>query len=386
MSSSYGKNLTVTIFGQSHSAAIGVTMDGFPAGFPVDMEALGRFLARRAPGGGPLATPRKEADAPEFLCGLVNNITCGAPLTAVIRNTNVRPQDYAALQSVPRPGHADYTANVRYGGHQDASGGGHFSGRLTAPLVFAGSVARDLLKEKGVTIGAHIASIANVNDEPLDPVNVDAQTLERLAGSRFPLLCPEKEENMRCAVALAREARDSVGGVIECAAVGVPAGIGSPFFGSVESVVSQLAFSIPAVKAVEFGDGRLLAGMCGSQANDPMRMRDGQIICTSNHNGGVTGGITNGMPVVFRAAVKPTPSIAQEQQTIDVGRRENTQLVISGRHDPCIVPRAVVVVESVLAIALCELMMDDAAQKAMGTGEGTVGGTIGALPQTPPRT
>ena len=382
MRANFGEHFKLTIFGESHGAAIGIVIDGLPAGAAIDEESIARQMARRAPGNDPTATARKEADAVRILSGVRDGRATGAPLCAMIENTNTRSDDYRNIAASMRPGHADYAGYVKYGGYNDPRGGGHFSGRLTAPLVFAGSVARNLLKEKGVTIGAHIASIADVNDEPLDSVNVDAQALDRLAGSRFPLLCPEKEEDMRRAVALAREARDSVGGVIECAAVGVSAGIGSPFFGSVESVVSQLAFSIPAVKTVEFGDGRLLAGMRGSQANDPMRMRDGQIVCTSNHNGGVTGGITNGMPVVFRVAVKPTPSIAQEQQTIDVGKRENTQLTIAGRHDPCIVPRAVVVVESILAIALCELMMDDAAQNAMRTVEGTVG----ALPQTPPRT
>ena len=378
MRANFGEHFKLTIFGESHGAAIGVVIDGLPAGAEIDETYIARQMARRAPGNDPTATARKEADAVRILSGVYNGRATGAPLCAMIENTNTRSGDYKNIAVSMRPGHADYAGYVKYNGYNDPRGGGHFSGRLTAPLVFAGSVARNLLKEKGVTIGAHIACIADVNDKPFDSVNVDAQTLDWLAGLRFPLLCPEKEEDMRRTVASAREARDSVGGVIECAAVGVPTGIGSPFFGSVESVVSQLAFSIPAVKAVEFGDGMAFAGMRGSQANDPMRMEEERVICTSNHNGGVTGGITNGMPIIFRVAVKPTPSIAQEQQTVDMVKRENAPLVITGRHDPCIVPRAAVVVESILAIALCELMMDDAAQKAM---EETIGGRLGLCPK-----
>ena len=256
MSSSYGKNLTVTIFGQSHSAAIGVTMDGFPAGFPVDMEVLGRFLARRAPGGGPLATPRKEADAPEFLCGLVNNVTCGAPLTAVIRNTNVRPQDYAALQSVPRPGHADYTANVRYGGHQDASGGGHFSGRLTAPLCIAGGICLQFLQARGVRVMARIVRVGGIEDTAA----FDAPVGEK----PFPVVSDDAGEQMRQAILAAKAEGDSLGGVIECRVEGLPAGLGAPMFDGMENRIAQIVFGIPAVKGVEFGAGFAAAELRGS--------------------------------------------------------------------------------------------------------------------------
>ena len=264
-----------------------------------------------------------------------------------------------------RPGHADYAGSVKYDGFSDPRGGGHFSGRLTAPLVFAGSIARQLLARQGIVIGAHIAAIADVSDAPLDSVHVRADTLLQLQQSRFPLLDPAMEAPMRAAVEAAKADHDSVGGVIECAAVGVPAGIGSPFFGSVESVASQLLFSVPAVKAVEFGDGMAIAQGRASQTNDAMRHDGAHVRCLTNHNGGVTGGITNGMPIVLRTAIKPTPSIARQQQTVDLSSGEDTLLSISGRHDPCIVPRAVVVIESVLAIALCELMMDDASTKAM---------------------
>ena len=342
-----------------------MVVDGLPAGARLDEAYIAGQMARRAPGGDPTATARKEADAVRILSGAMNGRATGAPLCAMIENTNTRSGDYASRAARMRPGHADYAGYVKYRGMNDPRGGGHFSGRLTAPLVFAGSVARLLLRERGIEIGAHIAAIAEELDARFDPVGVDARTLCGLAQSRFPLLNPEKEAPMRRAVAEARAAQDSVGGVIECAAVGVRAGVGSPFFGSVESVVSQLAFSVPAVKAVAFGDGMALAEMRGSEANDAMRMDGDGVTCESNHNGGVTGGITNGMPVIFRAAIKPTPSIARAQRTVDVAKRENAVLEIAGRHDPCIVPRAVVVMESILAIALCELEMDDAAQRAL---------------------
>ena len=365
MRANFGEHFKLTIFGESHGPAIGVVLDGLPAGARIDEAYIAGQMARRAPGNDPTATARKEADAVRILSGVLSGRATGAPLCAMIENTNTRSSDYGNIAANMRPGHADYAGYVKYGGMNDPRGGGHFSGRLTAPLVFAGSVARLLLKEKGVAVGAHIAAIAGERDARFDPVNVDVWTLDRLAESRFPLLQPDKEAAMRAAVAAARADRDSVGGVIECAAVGVRAGIGSPFFGSVESVVSQLAFSVPAVKAIEFGDGMAMAEMRASAANDAMRMDGENVVCESNHNGGITGGITNGMPVIFRAAIKPTPSIAQPQRTIDITKRENAILEIAGRHDPCIVPRAVVVMESILAIALCELMMDDAAQRAL---------------------
>ena len=366
MRANFGEHFKLTIFGESHGPAIGVVIDGLPAGARIDEEYIAKQMARRAPGNDPTATARKEADAVRILSGVMNGRATGAPLCAVIENTNTRSGDYGNIAANMRPGHADYAGYVKYCGMNDPRGGGHFSGRLTAPLVFAGSVARLLLREKGVTVGAHIESIADERDARFDLVNVDVWTLDKLTESRFPLLQPDREAAMREAVAAARAQKDSVGGVIECAAVGVRAGIGSPFFGSVESVVSQLAFSVPAVKAIEFGDGMALAGMRASAANDAMRMDGDNVVCESNHNGGITGGITNGMPVIFRAAIKPTPSIAQPQRTIDIDKRENAVLEIAGRHDPCIVPRAVVVMESILAIALCELEMDDAAQRALG--------------------
>lgn len=365
MRGSFGQHFRLTIFGESHGGAIGMVIDGIPSGTPIDEEAIARDMARRAPGSDPTATSRKEPDRVKIVSGLFEGRATGTPLCGLIENTNTRSGDYAQLRAKMRPGHADYAGRVKYEGFNDPRGGGHFSGRITAPLVFAGSIARQLLASKGITIGAHIAAIGSLADDAFDPALVSANTLRSLHESRFPLLDPTKEAPMRELVAQAKAALDSIGGVIECAAAGVPAGIGSPFFGSVESVASQLLFSVPAVKAVEFGDGMALSFLHGSQANDAMRFESGRVTCLTNHNGGVTGGITNGMPIILRAAIKPTPSIGQPQQTVDLAAGENTELSIVGRHDPCIVPRAVVVIESALAIALCELMMDDASTKAM---------------------
>lgn len=365
MRGQFGQHFKLSIFGESHGPAIGVVIDGIPAGTPIDEEAIARDMARRAPGNDPTATSRKEADRVKIVSGLFEGRATGTPLCGMIENTNTRSGDYAQLRTRMRPGHADYAGFVKYGGYNDPRGGGHFSARLTAPLVFAGSIARQLLRHKGVEVAAHIAAIGDISDTPFDPVHVDAAALRALQERRFTLLSPDMEAPMREAVAAARMAGDSIGGIVECAAVGVPAGVGSPFFGSVESVASQLLFSIPAVKAVEFGDGMALPRMRGSQSNDAMAMQDGRVVTLTNHNGGVTGGITNGMPVILRAALKPTPSIAREQRTVNLETGEDTTLSITGRHDPCVVPRAVVVVESALCIALCELMMDNASINAL---------------------
>ena len=350
MSSSFGKNLTVTIFGQSHSPAIGVTVDGFPAGAAVDFEALSRFLARRAPGNSPLSTARKEADAPEFLCGLAGGVTCGAPLTAIIRNTNTRPQDYAELQRIPRPGHADYTANVRYGGHQDSSGGGHFSGRLTAPLCIAGGLCLQFLERRGVRVSARIVSIGGI----CDTAAFDAPVGEK----PFPVVTDAVGEAMQRAILDAKAGGDSLGGVIECRVDGLPAGLGAPMFDGMENRIAQIVFGIPAVKGIEFGAGFAAAAMRGSEHNDAFRVENGRVVTQTNHSGGILGGITDGMPLVFRAAVKPTPSIARAQQSVDLAAMENAALEIRGRHDPCIVPRAVPCMEAAAAIAVMDAWLD----------------------------
>ena len=353
MSSTYGENLKLSIFGQSHGLAIGMTLDGIPAGLPVDLEVLQAFLNRRAPGQNDFSTPRREEDRPEFLSGLLDGFTCGAPIAAIIRNTNTRSGDYANLKDCPRPGHADYTAQVKYGGYQDSAGGGHFSGRLTAPLCVAGGLCKQWLEGRGIRIGAHITAIEGEEDiafEPLCP-QLDAVQID------FPVLDREAGIRMRAAVARVKAEQDSVGGVIECAVTGLPAGLGEPMFGGVENRIAQIVYGIPAVKGVEFGAGFGAAKLRGSQNNDDFRMENGRVITASNHCGGILGGITNGMPVLFRVAVKPTPSISQVQQSVSLSEQENRGLVIKGRHDPCIVPRAVPVVEAAAAIALFDLML-----------------------------
>lgn len=354
MSSTYGENLKLSIFGQSHGAAIGMTLDGIPAGLPVDLEALQAFLNRRAPGQNDYSTPRREEDRPEFLSGVLDGHTCGAPLAAIIRNTNTRSGDYANLKDCPRPGHVDYTAQVKYGGSQDAAGGGHFSGRLTAPLCIAGGLCKQWLEARGIRIGAHIAAIAGVRDVPFDSMNPQLDAVD----TRFPVLDAQAGAGMREAVSAARMDLDSVGGIIECAVTGLPVGLGEPMFGGVEGRIAQIVYGIPAVKGVEFGIGFEAANLRGSENNDPFRMEHGKVVTATNHCGGILGGITNGMPLLFRAAIKPTPSISQVQQSVSLSLGENRELVVKGRHDPCIVPRAVPVVEAAAAIALFDLILE----------------------------
>ena len=356
MASYLGEHIHVSVFGQSHSPAIGVVVDGLPAGERVDMEELGRFLKRRAPGQNATSTPRKEADLPQFLSGLVDDVTCGAPLAALIENTNTRSQDYAQLRDKPRPGHADFTAQVKYGGFQDVAGGGHFSGRLTAPLCIAGGICLQILKRRGIEVAAHIASIAGEADRPFDPMGESVETLDALKRAPFPVLDEKAGERMRKAILQAKEEGDSVGGIVECLVTGVPAGLGEPMFGGIENRLAAALFGIPAVKGVEFGAGFGVATMRGSENNDPFTVKDGKLVTETNHAGGILGGITNGMPLVFRLAVKPTPSIAKQQQTVSLSKKQVDELVVTGRHDPCIVPRAVPVVEAVTALVLTDLL------------------------------
>jgi len=352
MSSTYGERFRITIFGQSHAPAIGVTMEGIPAGFAIDMERLYRFLQRRAPGNSPTATARKEADKPVFLSGLVDNVTCGVPITAIIENTNTRSGDYANLRDCPRPGHADYPAQVKYGGSHDIAGGGHFSGRMTAPLCIAGGICIQILEQMGITVAAHMQSIAAVPDVSFDPVNLTAEALLQLREKPFPVLDDDAAQSMQTAILQAKSECDSVGGIIECAAVGLPAGWGDPMFGGMENRIAQIVFGIPAIRGIEFGLGFPAAGMRGSAHNDPWVMEGDTVKTRTNRHGGILGGITTGMPLIFRAAVKPTPSIALEQDSVSLSRGENTKLIVHGRHDPCIVPRAVPVMEAAAAIAI----------------------------------
>ena len=328
MSSTYGENLKISIFGQSHSEAIGVVIDGLPAGFEVDMDELGEFLSRRAPGQGKHTTSRKEPDRPEFLSGLAGGKTCGAPLAALIRNTNTRSSDYDNIRDIPRPGHADFAARIKYGGAEDVSGGGHFSGRLTAPLCIAGGIALQILREKGITVKAEIKEIGGKSDGFLETV----------------------EE--------ARLDADSVGGIIECVIEGVPAGYGNPMFGGVENKIASCVFGIPAVKGVEFGAGFEAARMRGSENNDEFYYgEDGSVRTRTNNHGGILGGITTGMPIVFRTAFKPTPSIGKPQKSISFSEKKDAVLEIKGRHDPCVVMRAAPCVEAAAAITVLDIIL-----------------------------
>ena len=356
MSSTYGEKLKLSVFGESHGNGIGVVIDGLPAGVKIDMDKVLIQMARRAPGKDKTATPRKESDLPRVLSGMLGDTLTGAPLCAVIENTNTRSGDYGNFLACPRPGHSDYTAFVKYKASNDIRGGGHFSGRITAPIVFAGAICRQILESQGIKIAAHINSIGSVNDNRFNPIDIDDSLIEKLNNSSFALIDENAEEKMRYEVEQARLNLDSVGGTIECAVTGIEAGFGEPMFDGVEGVIAKAVFGIPAIKGIEFGKGFELAQMRGSQSNDPFEYKNGKVVTTTNNCGGILGGITNGMPILFTAAVKPTPSISQPQNTVDLQKKENTTLEIHGRHDPCIVPRAVPVFEAVTAIAIINLM------------------------------
>ncbi|NLN46017.1 MAG: chorismate synthase [Clostridiaceae bacterium] len=356
MSSIWGHSIRISVFGESHGAGIGVVVDGFPSGVPIDLDRLAALMERRAPGRTPWSTARKEADRPEILSGLYQGCTTGTPITALIRNTDTRSVDYAPQASCPRPGHADYTGSVRYGGFQDPRGGGHFSGRLTAPLVFAGGLCLQWLALRGIRVYAHAARIGGIDDSPLDLVRPDEAALAAVADKRMPVLSDEAGKAMATAVEQARQDTDSVGGVVEGVVLGLPAGLGDPMFLGLEARLGSLLFSIPAVKAVGFGDGFGVSDALGSTNNDRLFYDDGTVRMRTNHGGGIDGGISNGMPVVFRAAFKPTPSIASPQETVDLAKREETLLVVKGRHDPCIVPRAVPVVEACAALVIADTL------------------------------
>lgn len=354
MSSTYGETLKLSIFGQSHGTAIGMTLDNIPAGLPVDETELQTFLNRRAPGQNDWSTPRREEDSPEFLSGILDGYTCGAPIAAIIRNRNTRSGDYSNLKDLPRPGHADYTAQVKYGGFQDAAGGGHFSGRLTAPLCIAGGLCKQWLSEMGIQIGAHIANIAGICDEFFNPITPNLSTV----GEEFPVISEKAGEAMCAAIADARRIGDSVGGIIECAVTGLPIGLGEPMFGGAEGRIAQIVYGIPAVKGVEFGAGFRVAEMRGFENNDSYTVSDtGGIITATNHAGGILGGITNGMPLIFRCAIKPTPSVSVPQTSVSLSEGVEKELIVKGRHDPCIVPRAVPVVEAAAAIAIFDMVL-----------------------------
>ena len=341
------------IFGESHGPAIGVVLEGVPAGLELDLEQVQKELDRRKPGQDPTATARKESDLVEVLSGVFEGKTTGAPLAMVIRNSDQHSKDYESIRYTPRPSHGDYAGFIKSRGCLDYRGGGHFSGRLTAPLVAAGAVAKQVLAGRGVQVGAHISSIYGICDAALE----DPEELKAVAAKSFPVLNDSKGEEMRQAILEAKEEQDSVGGAIECAVTGLPAGLGAPDFGcNVEGIFSQYLFAVPAVKGVEFGAGVAFSLMRGSEANDPFAVEDGKVVTKTNHAGGINGGITHGMPVTFEVTIRPTPSISLPQESVDLRTGEETEIEIHGRHDPCIVPRAVPVIEAAAALAACAVL------------------------------
>ena len=357
MSSVIGNKIKLSVFGESHGEAIGCVIDGLPSGIKLDADKIDKEMARRAPGKDKTATARKESDTPHILSGVLGGVTTGAPLAMIIENTNTKSSDYGNLMTVPRPGHSDYPAYVKYGGNNDIRGGGHFSGRLTAPIVFAGALAKQILEEKGIKIGAHISRIGDVCDKNFDKNDISPALLEALSKDAFATISAEKELEMRAVIENARLQGNSVGGIIECAAIGMPVGIGANIFDTVESKLSAALFGVPAVKGVQFGAGFGFAEMLGSEANDGYEIEDGKVRLLSNNNGGVLGGMTSGAPIVFSVVLKPTPSISVPQKSVNLQTMENETLVVNGRHDPCVVPRAVPVIEAVTALVLLDMMM-----------------------------
>lgn len=359
MSNTFGNHIKISVAGQSHSKGMGVIIDGLPAGFCIDMDALQTFLNRRAPGQNVFSTKRKEADKPEFLSGLINNCTCGAPILATIQNTDTHSSDYESFKAIPRPSHADYTAQMKYNGFQDVAGGGQFSGRLTAPLCVAGGICLQLLEQENIHILAHIKQIHSQKVPDIPYTDESKKELLKLRQKDFPVLDETVGENMKQIILNASQSGDSVGGIIECFVFGLPAGIGEPLFDRMESRISSAIFSIPAIRGIEFGNGFSCAELYGSQNNDAFCVdAAGNVKTQTNHAGGILGGISNGMPVVFRVAVKPTPSIAKPQNSVDLTTKSETVLEIKGRHDPCIVQRAVPVIEAATAISLLDLLLD----------------------------
>lgn len=357
MSSAIGDKIKLSIFGESHGEAIGCVIDGLPAGIKLDLDKIYLDMARRAPGKDKTSTPRLEKDEPHILSGVIGNVTTGAPLCAVIQNTNTKSGDYSNLMTVPRPSHSDYPAYVKYSGYNDIRGGGHFSGRLTAPLVFAGAAAKQILAQKGVTVGAHIKQIGGVRDALADYNDISVELLKKLSSSCFSLIDENVESDMRKEIEKARLNLDSVGGIIECFAVGLPVGVGGNMFDTVEGKLASILFGVPAVKGVEFGLGFGFADKNASDVNDEYEIKDGNVATLINNNGGVLGGMTNGSPIAVSVVIKPTPSISKKQRSVNLQTMQNEELEIHGRHDPCIVVRAVPVIESAVALGLLDLMM-----------------------------
>ncbi len=358
MSGIYGMNIKMAIYGESHGASIGLVIDGVPPGLQLDLEQIEKEMARRAPGKNQLSTQRKESDSFAIQSGFFEGYTTGTPLCVVIKNSDQHSKDYSILKDKMRPGHADYAGFVRYQGFNDYRGGGHFSGRLTAPLAFMGAVAKQALAQAGILVGAHILQIADIKEENFNPLGIEDKKIVELVGKNFAVMDDAIGEKMQAKILEAKADLNSVGGVIEAMVTNVPAGLGAPYFDSVESRLSHALFSVPAVKGVEFGDGFGISEMTGAEANDQLHYEEGKVVAETNHNGGITGGITNGMPVIFRVAIKPTPSISREQKTISLQEKCDTTLAIVGRHDPCIVQRAVPVIEAVTAWTMWDLLLE----------------------------
>ncbi len=352
MNNTFGRNLTVTLVGESHGPMVGAVIDGMPSGVRIDEKEIMTLMDRRRPAG-KTATARHESDIPQFLSGVKDGYSTGTPLTIMIPNENVRRSDYDRLADTPRPSHADYTGHIRYRGYEDASGGGHFSGRLTAALTAAGAICMHMLEQEGIHIATHILRLADIEDRPMDPL----KDMDALKDKAFPVLSDEQGEKMLEKIRTAARENDSLGGILETAVTGLEAGTGDPFFDTVESLLAHALFAVPAVKGVSFGSGFGFADMKGSQANDPYAVKDGKIITLTNHNGGICGGITTGMPVCFQTVIRPTPSIGIPQSTVNLKTMENTQIRIGGRHDPAIVHRACPVIDAVTAIVFADLLI-----------------------------
>ena len=369
MATTYGNNLKISIYGGSHDPEIGIIAGGLPKGAEFDVESLLAFMKRRAPGNNKYSTARKEADKPIFLSGVLPKgedisgtaTLDGTALKAIIRNSNMHSGDYSNLVDIPRPSHADYPARVKFGEGVDLRGGGHFSGRLTAPMCIVGGICLQILEKMGIKIAAHVYSVKGEKDIEFDPCGVNEKDFDTLSAHEFPTLSIMAGERMQTVIENARTDGDSVGGVIECAVIGLPVGIGEHMFAGLEGRISSIIFSVPAVKAIEFGKGFESAELFGSENNDPYFMDGGEIRTRTNNCGGISGGMSNGMPIIFRVGIKPTPSIAKEQDSVSLSRRENVKLVIKGRHDPWIVPRAVPVIEAAAAIAILDSILDEKA-------------------------
>ncbi|MDO5708420.1 MAG: chorismate synthase [Andreesenia angusta] len=357
MSGTWGERLELSIFGESHGKGIGIVINGMPVGYEIDYDYIRKDMKRRAPGKNKLSTPREEKDLFDILSGVFEDKISGAPIAAIIMNTNTKSKDYSNIQFNMRPGHGDYPGFIKYKGFNDYRGGGHFSGRITAPLVFAGSLAKQILKSKGINISAHISSIGDIEDENFDKLNLNESLVEKLRDKEFPVLDDKKGREMQEKILKAKEEGNSIGGTVEVMISGTPVGLGNPFFDSVESKISSIVFSVPAVKGIEFGAGFSITEMNGKEANDEYHLEGEDIRTKTNNNGGITGGISNGMPIIFKVAIKPTSSISIKQNTINIKDMKETELEVHGRHDPCIVHRAVPVLESVAAIAILDLML-----------------------------